>query len=86
MPAIFAMPVRDRPQATRRRRMARHTVIFAIKMPDEISDEHVREWVEFELNFTGSMSDDNPMGQYPQMMEEIDPVRGSLVIRREPTR
>ncbi|MGU5727571.1 hypothetical protein G4923_06520 [Aeromonas rivipollensis] len=36
-------------------------VTFTTSVPDEVSDELVQEWLEFELHARGGMSGDNPL-------------------------
>jgi hypothetical protein len=38
-------------------------VTFELELPDNINDEDVAEWLEFELNYNGQMNSKNPLAK-----------------------
>jgi len=38
-------------------------VSFEMELPDNISDDNITEWLEFELNYNGQMDTRNPLSK-----------------------
>jgi hypothetical protein len=52
-------------------------VEFKVEVPDDVDPRAAMEWIAYEVNATDSLKFNNPMGTV-----ELEPVRGSFLVRR----